>query len=111
MLATPTRHWFQFRLRTLLVGVVLIGAACAYVAHEGRIVAARQQWIADNPKMFECTMPGTWSEPTESGVPLVRRLLGDKPTTYLEAQDQAEYESMKKLFPEAHLAVAVRRPD
>jgi len=37
----PRRRWFQFRLRTLLVVVVLLGAACGYVAHEWRIVASR----------------------------------------------------------------------
>lgn len=40
------RRWFQFRLRTLLVSVVLVGAACGYVAHEASIVQARRNWAA-----------------------------------------------------------------
>ncbi len=42
----PRRRWFQFRLRMLLIAVVLIGAACAYVAHEAKFVAARKAWLA-----------------------------------------------------------------
>ena len=34
----PCRRWLQFRLRTLLVGVVLIGSAFGYVAREAAIV-------------------------------------------------------------------------
>jgi hypothetical protein len=30
---------FQFRLRTLLIGVTLVAVPCAYVAHEARIAA------------------------------------------------------------------------
>jgi hypothetical protein len=28
----PRRRWFQFRLRTLLIGMLLVGAACGYVS-------------------------------------------------------------------------------
>jgi hypothetical protein len=38
----PRRRWFQFRLRTLLIGMGLLGIACCYVAHEWRIVEARK---------------------------------------------------------------------
>ena len=43
----PRRRWFQFRLRTLLIVVELLGAACGYVAHEAQVVRERTR-LADN---------------------------------------------------------------
>ena len=39
------RRRFQFRLRTLVVGVTLLAVVCAYVAHQARIVRDRQAWV------------------------------------------------------------------
>jgi hypothetical protein len=36
------RRWFQFSLRTLLIGVTLLAVACAYVAWQARIVRERR---------------------------------------------------------------------
>jgi hypothetical protein len=36
------RRWFQFSLRTLLIGVTLLAVACAYLAHQARIVNDRK---------------------------------------------------------------------
>jgi hypothetical protein len=36
------RRWFQFSLRTLLIGVTLLAAACAYFAHYAAIVRQRK---------------------------------------------------------------------
>jgi hypothetical protein len=41
----PRRRRFQFRLRTLLFGVALLGAACGYVAHEASIVRERRAML------------------------------------------------------------------
>jgi hypothetical protein len=44
----PPRRRFQFRLRTLLIGVTLLAVPCAYVGWQGRIVQERRQtalWI------------------------------------------------------------------
>ena len=39
------RRWFQFSLRTLLIGVALLAVACAHVAHEAKIVRERRNWL------------------------------------------------------------------
>jgi hypothetical protein len=39
------RRRFQFRLRTLLIGVTLAAVACAYVAREAQIVRERKAWL------------------------------------------------------------------
>jgi hypothetical protein len=36
------RRRFQFRLRTLLIGVTLLAIPCAYVGWQAKIVRARQ---------------------------------------------------------------------
>ena len=40
--AEPRRRWYQYNLRTMLIGVAVLGIACAYVAHEARIVWERK---------------------------------------------------------------------
>ena len=54
----PRRRWLQFRLRTLLVGVVLLSLPCAYFARrEARIVAARKNWLDSHRReMDRCTL-------------------------------------------------------
>jgi hypothetical protein len=44
-LTKPRRRWFQFRLRTLLIGTAVLGSACGYVVHEAKIVAQRSVWL------------------------------------------------------------------
>ncbi len=36
------RRWFQFSLRTLLIGVTLLAVACAYVGWQAKIVRERR---------------------------------------------------------------------
>jgi hypothetical protein len=80
-MATPTpRRRFQFRLRTLMLGVTLLALPCAYVAHEKVIVDRRRDllnWIKQNKSQIR----------TDGGLPVdeevekpsfVRRLLGDQ---------------------------------
>ena len=37
------RRWFQFRLRTLMIGVTLLAAVCGYVAREVAIAKERRE--------------------------------------------------------------------
>ena len=37
----PRRRWFQFRLRTLLIGVAVVALPCTYVAHAANVVRER----------------------------------------------------------------------
>jgi hypothetical protein len=41
------RRWFQFSLRTLMIGVTLLALVCAHVAHEANTVGARKA-LLDN---------------------------------------------------------------
>jgi hypothetical protein len=47
MEAEPKRksRWYQFSLRTLLIGVMLLAGMCAYVAHEATIVRQRHEAV------------------------------------------------------------------
>jgi hypothetical protein len=45
----PKRRWFQFSLRTLLIGVTLLAVPLGYVGWQAKIVRERQAWIA-NPE-------------------------------------------------------------
>jgi hypothetical protein len=37
----PPRRWFQFRLRTLMIGMTLLAVPCSYVGWQAKI--AREQ--------------------------------------------------------------------
>jgi hypothetical protein len=66
------RRRFQFRLRTLLIGVALFAIPCAYIAHEYRLVQKRHAMLELGPSTLFNYVPGD-----DSKLPLVRRWLGD----------------------------------
>lgn len=70
--ARPRRRWFQFRLRTLLVGVVLIGSAFGYIGGEARIVAERERLRGVYIEME------WYNGNDDETIPLVRRWMGDQ---------------------------------
>ena len=41
------RRWFQFSLRTLLIGVTLLAVACGYVAWQAKIVRDRKDALRE----------------------------------------------------------------
>ncbi len=121
--APPKRRRFQFRLRTLLIGVTLLAGACGYIGWQVKIVQERKA-VAD---LVQHQYNGAvyWSSevkrlsPTASGLrilqdgivlPLrevswVRRWLGDDAATYILYRMQMpkdEITRMKAAFPEAH---------
>ncbi len=100
----PRRRWFQFGLRTMLVGVVLVGAACSYVAREWPIVAARKNWLKEHPRFFAPYYELQPAEPNTT-LPFIRRLLGDKPQAYVYIESPAEEKTAQELFPEAAVYV------
>jgi hypothetical protein len=75
------RSRFQFRLRTLLIGVTFLAVACAYVAHEAKIVTERKAMV-DRILHFEdgyITRDGPWGPIDHNkSLPWIRRLLGDE---------------------------------
>lgn len=93
----PRCRWFQFRLRTLLVGVVLLAIPCAYVAHEYRIVAARKELIADGltGRCLVC------KRGDDDQIPLFRRWLGDHSYKSIVIVDPRWTERYRTAFPES----------
>jgi hypothetical protein len=77
------RRWYQFTLRSLMIVVTATAAACAWVAHEGRVVQERRalrQWIeegggacANNDLAARIPPVSKINEPS-----IVRRWLGDQ---------------------------------
>ena len=92
------RRWFQFRLRTLLIGVVLIGSACGYVAHEGRLVRERRV-------MFTRYFKQAWFfSDVENDLPITRRWLGDVDIgeiLFTSSLPQSDRARIVEAFPEA----------
>jgi len=93
---------FQFRLRTLLIGVVLTGAACGYFAHEASIVRARRDWLKGHDYFFA---PYTClaKENPEARPSIIRRLLGDTAESFVFVPSNSEADEAMALFPEAKI--------
>jgi hypothetical protein len=108
----PRRPWFQFGLRTLLIGVVLIGSAFGYVAHEAQIVAARTDWRVRHPpyEHVHCHVNHIARRDPAADPTFVRRWLGDRPTEqiYLFEPSDGNPQEVAKLFPEASVMVPVQ---
>jgi hypothetical protein len=105
----PRRRWYQFRLRTLLMGVVLLAVLCAYVAHEAAIVAARRAWLAAHhaAAFDESAGPAHPSHPDKAPT-AIRRWLGDKIFSTVWVHVDADLLGAQTLFPEAEI-VSVER--
>ena len=101
--AEPLRRWYQFGLRTLLIGVGLLAVPCAYVGWQANIVRERKSMLK-GPGVY-----GEWRLAPD--VSWIRKLLGD--TGYsgvfvpLDTTTD-ELERFKIAFPEAD--VDFRRP-
>ena len=98
---SPHRR-FQFRLRTLLIGVTLLAVACWYVAREvntarargsmvDRIVNVEGGFVAHYLKFAPC--------------PWIRRLLGDEPVDVvaLPISSPLTDQEIHAVFPEAEV--------
>ena len=90
------RRWFQFSLRTLLIVVVLVAAACGYVARQARIVAVR-----DAARARITALGGQWRLggyiDYEESVPLIRRWLGDEPVSSVIIPDNVSTEDEQRI--------------
>lgn len=108
-------RWYQIRLRTLLIGVVLLGSAFGYVAHEARIVRARKNFFAAREQRYDSRtlMQMGWRSlrgdfvvfgDKTSSPGLVRRWLGDQPVDMIFAERGERVDEIARLFPEAAIA-------
>jgi hypothetical protein len=140
--ATPPkrkRRWFQFSLRTLMIGVTLLAVPCAYLGWQAKKVRDRKAWIESNSATYSIKQihlgEGTHGfsfkkispdSPLSIGLEYyrlnvgsrkdspswLRRLLGDEPIGLIclrETALTAEMQSVVVLFPEAQV-LAMRRP-
>jgi hypothetical protein len=90
------RRWFQFSLRTLMIGVTLVAVACGYVAWQARIVAVR-----DAARARITALGGQWRLggyiDYEESVPLIRRWLGDEPVSNVIIPDNVSKEDEQRI--------------
>src|SRR5205807_866302 len=101
------RRWYQFNLRTLMIVVTLLAVASAYVAHEHRIVKAREE---ARPRILDpfadlYKPDKKIAERNPAADPsFIRRWLGDRAEeTHLDAYSDEQAEKLKSLFPEAEV--------
>jgi hypothetical protein len=90
------RRWFQFSLRTLMIGVALLAVPMGYVGRQAEIVRQRRAVLNALPR---------WIPTNETtGLPWIRRLLGDEKVFWIalpKTASKPERQRMKALFPEA----------
>src|SRR4051794_5204364 len=78
----PKRRWYQFSLRTLLIGVTLLAVPCAYVGWQIRIVRARRALRASDFAFFYRAIDMAFFEaekyPEPATIPWIWERLGDE---------------------------------
>jgi hypothetical protein len=101
---TPSRR-FQFRLRTLMIGVALLAVACAYLGWQAKIVRERR---AELSRVVEMRLVGIDGSDEERIIPWIRCALGDKRVASIKmlvGTDAAELDRLRILFSEAKVEV------
>jgi hypothetical protein len=94
------RRWFQFRLRTLLIGVTLLCLTSGYVARQAQIVKDRETFRDAHVRF--------WQENDENSVPWLRRQFGDTTYNIITLRRESSKELRRHaagLFPEATMMV------
>ncbi len=104
----PKRRWFQFRLRTLLIGMALLALPGAYLGHEAKIVAARKAWLAAH---FTGAFKGARPFNPDKAPSALRRFLGDEPYNRIDLFSTDEIPAAEKLFPEAQVGLSPAMTD
>jgi hypothetical protein len=114
------RRWYQFRLRTLMIGVTSLAAVCCYVGRQAEIVRERQEMLLrinfdGGDATLMPSLPGMKLTPIvehkgklmsvqRPAIPIIRRWLGDSEVVFLEfdlGMGQDEIARANALFPEA----------
>jgi hypothetical protein len=93
------RRWFQFSLRSLLIGVALLALACAYVGWQAKIVRERKAFL-----QTRYYLPGDSSPDVKPlRAPWMLRLLGAEPIYHITVFGRADAERAANPFPEAFI--------
>jgi hypothetical protein len=109
------RRWYQFSLRSLLIGVALLAVACGYVSRQAEIVRERQAmldridgirgvyWTAETFR--ELIERSTWHSQDWSPprIPLIRRWLGDHAIVWIALPTLEQRREFGVAFPEASI--------
>ena len=114
------RRWFQFSLRTLMIGVALLAVPMGYVGWQAKIVRERTEMLATikaagGEVMMLPSLPGVTLFPIviqnrktvsrwRPTVPVIRRWLGDDVVVFLvlnPSTSRKDIERVAALFPEA----------
>jgi hypothetical protein len=99
---------FQFRLRTLMVGVTVFCVVISgYTGWQKKIVKERQEWLhahSRQPDVHYDVISGLRIGDDKQRPGLIRCWLGDEPQEYLKLKNPApeEIEAAHQLFPEAN---------
>ncbi len=108
--APMPRPRFQFRLRTLFVVVTIAAVACAYVAHEWRIVQARKAWLSNHnyktARMWDfgsTKMVVVGERNATADPPPIRRWLGDQAVEMIIVDPGPDVQQVQTFFPEARI--------
>jgi hypothetical protein len=122
---SPPRRCFQFRLRTLMIGVTLLATVCGYVAWQAKIVRERKaiaqvvehersgmivwcSWVEkDIPTGGLRIENSVEIKPPYPKVSWLRRWLGDDYAVYIQypasLMSAEEVARLKVAFPEAYI--------
>jgi hypothetical protein len=112
------RRRFQFRLRTLMIGVMLLAIPLGYVGWQARIVRERHEatakyhrWSALPIHNYQGNPFETWEPRPNAPWPL--RWLCEEGIAAMEVPSSAsaeEFAYLKRLFPEAKVFLRGERP-
>jgi hypothetical protein len=106
--AKPRGRWFQFRLRTLLIAVVLIGSACGYVAHEARIVRERNALLSEIARL---SCPTIDSFDDHASPSWIRRMLSDVNMPVFMIPKNTDREAVRQALEDGRLKSDPYAPD
>jgi hypothetical protein len=101
MIEPPNRHWYQFSLRTLLIGVALLAVPMGYVGWQAKIVRERRAMLdmGNGNQTEEAEVGGH----KDASIPLIRRWLGDHFCATVFLKHEADFERYQAAFPEAEI--------
>jgi hypothetical protein len=111
--APSPRYRFQFRLRTLMIGVTLLAVPLGYVGWQAKIVRDRRALLdsikaaggGDETAMFH-------NNASPPPPPWLRRILGDETVELLlvpPATDEETMARIHRLFPDTRILVGTNR--
>lgn len=105
------RRRFQFRLRTLMIGVTLLAVPCGYFGWQAKIVRERKAMRIETEQHGTETIDFdgiVWNPESKPKPSLVRRWMGDKALFEADVQlrdlDSPYTARIKEVFPEATIS-------